>query len=88
MPDRTAEHYENKISVWMKWYQDEGEDIQDEIDGDTGAEDMPSWRRVCKMLLRNDYWAYTLRFSATKSESYEKYRALMKRRRAKWSLPI
>ncbi|WP_439650624.1 DUF3440 domain-containing protein, partial [Morganella morganii] len=28
---------------------------------------MPSWRRVCKVLLNNDYWCRQLSFSPTKS---------------------
>lgn len=88
MPERTAEHYKNKIAVWMRWYLERGFEIQDEIEGDTGSEDKPSWRRVCKMLLKNDYWAKTLCFSPTKSEAYERYVRVMRNRRKRWRLPI
>lgn len=87
MPEPTAEHYRNKIAVWIRWYQvNQGRGIADELPGDTGSKDMPSWRRVCKMLLKNDYWCKTLCFSATKSEAYEAYRKLMKRRRREWGI--
>ena len=86
MPPSTAEHYRNKIAVWLRWYQQRGMEIADELPKDTGAEDMPSWRRVCKMLLKNDYWCKTLCFAPTKTGAYDRYRALMKRRRAQWNL--
>lgn len=88
MPPRTADHYRNKISVWMYWYcQNKNytiDTIPDELPGDTGSQDMPSWRRVCKVLLKNDYWCMALCFSPTKSTSYEKYRRLMQTRREQW----
>lgn len=88
MPQKTAEHYRNKIAVWLKWYADRGypDGVPDYLPGDTGAEDMPSWRRVCKVLLRNDYWCKGLCFSPTKTSAYEKYQEIMKRRRAKWDI--
>lgn len=86
MPEATAEHYRNKIAVWLHWYTERGIDVQDSRPGDTGAQDMPSWRRVCKMLLKNDYWCQTLCFSATKSAAYERYQKLMRKRRDRWGL--
>lgn len=86
MPAKTADHYKNKIAVWMKWYHDRGKEIADELEGDTGSKDMGSWRRVCKMLLKNDYWAKTLCFSPTKADAYDQYRKLMKRRRKNWGI--
>jgi predicted phosphoadenosine phosphosulfate sulfurtransferase len=49
---------------------------------------VPSWRRVCKSLLRNDYWCKGLGYTQHKSEAYEKYLALMKRRRDNWNLNL
>lgn len=86
MPPATAEHYRNKIAVWLYWYQERNIEVEDSIDGDTGAKDKPSWRRVCKMLLRNDYWGKTLCFSPTKSASYERYQKIMRRRRERWGI--
>lgn len=92
MPPTTADHYKNKIAVWLRWYsQNEGytiDTIPDEMEGDTGSKDMPSWRRVCKVLLKNDYWCSLLDFSPTKSQSYEKYRKIMKKRRATWGFEL
>ena len=46
----------------------------------------PSWRRVCKTLLRNDYWGKGLGFTQHKSDAYQKYLDLMRRRRASWGI--
>ncbi|NBW12261.1 MAG: DUF3440 domain-containing protein [Caulobacteraceae bacterium] len=89
MPGPTAEHYRTKIARYVNYCTGAlgylG-DIPDHADGDTGGKDIPSWRRVCRCLLRNDYWCYSLSFSATKSAAYEKYMQLMKIRRNKWGI--
>lgn len=88
MPTKTGEHYRNKIAVALKWYRDRGyqDGIPDFLPNDTGAKDVPSWRRICKMLVRNDYWCKTLSFGPTKTSAYDKYCALMAKRRAEWNL--
>lgn len=86
MPEATAEHYKNKIAVWLHWYEQRGLEVMDERPGDTGAQDMPSWRRVCKLLLKNDYWCKMLCFSPTKTTAYDRYQKLMRKRRDKWGL--
>lgn len=85
MPEKTADHYKDKIAVWMRWWQVKGETIKDELPGDTGT-DMFTWRRVCKVLLKNDYWCKGLCFSPTKSEAYERYKKVMKKRRTSWGI--
>ena len=89
MPKNRAEHYKSKIAVYIKWYMDRGyeEGIPDEADykmEQTGK--VPSWRRICRTLLRNDYWCKGLGFSPTKSSNYQKYLDLCKRRRAEWNI--
>jgi predicted phosphoadenosine phosphosulfate sulfurtransferase len=86
MPPKTADHYKDKIATWMHWYAARNIDIADEIPGDTGSRDMPSWRRICKMLLKNDYWAKTLYFNVNKADSYMKYKRIMEARRARWGI--
>lgn len=86
MPPKTKEHYENKIFLFEKWWMDRGypEGIPDEADLNLEMKrDVPSWRRVCKSLLRNDYWCKGLGFSQHKSAAYQKYLDLMKRRKEK-----
>lgn len=59
--------------------------IPDESDPQLEAKRLaPSWRRVCKSLLRNDYWCKGLGFSQHKSDAYTKYKDLMRKRREKW----
>jgi predicted phosphoadenosine phosphosulfate sulfurtransferase len=91
MPPKTKEHYENKIFVFVTWWSKRGypEGIPDEADYTMESKrNIPSWRRICKSLLRNDYWCKGLSFTQHKSEAYQKYLDLMKRRRenAHWDI--
>lgn len=88
MPPGTSEHYKNKIAVYLRWYQnrDYPEDIPDEQDKDTGSRDIPSWRRICKVLLNNDYWCRALSFSPNRPGSYTRYLQRMKKRREEWNI--
>jgi predicted phosphoadenosine phosphosulfate sulfurtransferase len=91
MPPKTQEHYSNKIAVFLKWWADRGypNGIPDEADAkDEAAKKVPSWRRICKVLLRNDYWCKGLSFTQTKSDAYEKYMKVMKERRKQWGYLI
>lgn len=84
-PPATQEHYSNKIAVFLKWYEDRGysNGIPDDGPMDKSA---PSWKRICKALLRNDYWCKGLSFSQTKSTAYTNYLRVMKNRRHQWKL--
>jgi len=91
MPQKTKLHFENKISVFIKWWYDRGypNGIPDEADPALEADKKcPSWRRVCKALLRNDYWCKGLSFTQTKAEAYERYLKVMKNRRQQWKIWI
>lgn len=89
MPPTSANHYKNKIAVYIKWYRDRGypDGIPDE--GDYKLEQMgkiPAWRQIAKTLLRNDWYCQRMGFGVTKSSNYEKYMKLMKKRRAEWKI--
>lgn len=86
MPERTSDNFKDKIAVFLKWYADRGypNGIPDE--GPMADKSNPSWTRICKALLRNDYWCKGLSFTQHKTEAYEKYKKLMKRRREEWKL--
>ncbi len=86
MPEKTGEHFRNKIAVFLKWYQTKGYSNGIPDDGAINTREKPSWKRICKTLLRNDYWCKGLSFSQHKSGAYEKYRKLMKRRREEWQI--
>lgn len=86
MPTKTQEHYRDKITMFLHWYSSRGypRGIPDE--GAANDKEQPSWTRICKALLRNDYWCKGLSFTQTKSESYDRYKKIMKRRREQWNL--
>lgn len=89
MPPATAEHYRNKIAVYIQWHKKRGYDSGIPDFADMAMENknlVPSWRRICKTLLRNDYWCRWLGFSPTKTSAYEKYVNLMKKRRKDWGI--
>lgn len=90
MPPKTSLHYKNKISVYLNWYKTRGypNTIPDTQEKDLSEANYPSWRRICKTLLRNDYWCKGLGFSPTKTQSYQKYLDLMERRKEKWKINL
>lgn len=85
MPEKTKEHYLNKIAVFLQWWKSRGYETGIPDDGPL-EKDNPNWKRICKALLRNDYWCKGLSFSQHKSKAYEKYTKLMKRRREQWKI--
>jgi predicted phosphoadenosine phosphosulfate sulfurtransferase len=86
MPEKTKDHFEDKIAQFLRWYSLRGypHGIPDE--GPANDKDKPSWTRICKALLRNDYWCKGLSFTQTDSASYDRYKKIMKRRRNEWKL--
>lgn len=92
LPEKTAEHYRNKIFTFLKWWEERGyelEGIPDEAPLNLESEKLvPSWRRICKSLLRNDYWCKGLGFSQHKTEAYEKYLKLKKRQRTEQNFEL
>lgn len=89
MPPAAEQHYADKILLFQKWWMARGYSggIPDEAPYALEAKRLaPSWRRVCKSLLRNDYWGKGLGFSQHKSAAYSKYQELMRRRRGSWGV--
>lgn len=70
MPPYLRDHYMEKIDKFLRWWEDEGvKEIPDHDDPKLeAARKIPSWRRICKVLLKNDYWCKGLSFSQTKRE--------------------
>lgn len=84
IPDVTKEHFLNKIYTFNKWWENRGypNGIPDESPYILESKKLtPSWRRVCKSLLRNDYWCKGLGFTQHKTAAYKKYLELKKRQR-------
>jgi predicted phosphoadenosine phosphosulfate sulfurtransferase len=89
MPPHMETHYRDKILLHVKWWQERGfpDGVPDESPHELEvARKAPSWRRVCKSLLRNDYWGKGLGFSQHKSDAYKAYQDLMRRRREAWGV--
>lgn len=89
MPAPEARHYKDKISVFLNWYGTRGyeDGIPDEADPHAeAARRAPSWRRIAKVLLKNDRLCKGLGFTQTKSDAYEKYQRIMKKRAKTWKL--
>lgn len=70
MPPYLKEHYLEKINKFLAWWEKEGvKSIPDFADSrEESRKKVPSWRRICKVLLKNDYWCKGLSFSQTKRE--------------------
>lgn len=89
MPERSREHFEHKIAAFLHWWMLRGyhAGIPDEEDAKREAgKEVPSWRRICRCLLKNDWWCKGLSFGQTKSQSYERYLMVMRNRRRKWGI--
>lgn len=84
LPKVTQEHYLNKIYTFESWWKERGYDcgIPDEAPKILESKKLaPSWRRICKSLLRNDFWCKGLGFTQHKTDAYKKYLELKKRQR-------
>lgn len=89
LPEKTAEHFKAKVDVHRKWWMDRSypDGIPDAADARLEAKrEAPSWRRVCKSILRNDYWCKGLGFTQHKTGCFDRYLAMMAKRkeRAEW----
>lgn len=83
LPPTTREHYEAKFRVFLSGWKGRGyvDGIPDEAP--KVLEDQhwaPSWRRCCKVLLRNDYWAKGLGLQQPKSKAYQQYLEMRRER--------
>jgi predicted phosphoadenosine phosphosulfate sulfurtransferase len=81
MPKITREHYIKRFITFIDGWKGRGyvNGIPDEsplvLENDHWA---PSWRRICKVLLRNDWWCKGLGLTQPKSEAYGKYLEIKK----------
>ncbi len=84
MPRVTREHYTSRFRVWLKGWHKRGyrNGIPDEAPRDLEKKYWaPSWRRLCKVLLRNDWWCKGLGMQQPKSPAYERYMDIKKSRK-------
>jgi predicted phosphoadenosine phosphosulfate sulfurtransferase len=85
LPAPTRAHYEGKFAQWIKAWHGRGyaeKGIPDEaprvLENKHWA---PSWRRLCKVLLRNDWWCKGLGLTQPKSAAYERYMDMVRAKR-------
>lgn len=83
MPPHIARHYRIKIFKFLNWWRKNGRRkgyprIPDYADPKLEAsKKAPSWRRICKVLLKNDYHCYGLSFSATRRQNERQLQAAL-----------
>jgi predicted phosphoadenosine phosphosulfate sulfurtransferase len=85
MPKKTREHYVFRFKKFISGWHDRGygvipEEAPPELEAKCWA---PSWRRMCRVLLRNDYWCKGLGQAQPKSEAWQRFRAMRHARLAK-----
>lgn len=76
MPPQTKEHYKTNIYKFIKYWEERGyaDGIPDEADNNMEQKrNVPSWRRICKTLLRNDYWCRGLGFEPLSQGAYKEF---------------
>jgi predicted phosphoadenosine phosphosulfate sulfurtransferase len=85
MPQITRDHYLPRFRSWIEGWHARGyrTGIPDfappELEKKYWA---PSWRRMCKVLLRNDWWCKGLGLTQPKSAAYQRYMAIKRERKA------
>jgi predicted phosphoadenosine phosphosulfate sulfurtransferase len=83
LPKKTREHYIARFRSFIKGWQGRGytEGIPDEAPKVLeDAQWAPSYRRMCKVLLRNDHWCKGLGLTQPKSAAYQKFIEIKKER--------
>ncbi len=83
MPKKTSDHYRERFIKFIKGWQDRGYlIIPDEAPEDLESKCwVPSWRRLCKVMLRNDYWCKGLGQTQPFSEAYGKFKDIKNKRK-------
>jgi len=84
MPPKTRTHYTIRFKKFIYGWTRRGyttipEEAPPELEAKCWA---PSWRRMCKVLLRNDWWCKGLGQTQPKSEAWQRYKQIKKDRTA------
>jgi len=84
MPDPTRKHYTYRFQKFIvSWKRRGYAEIPDEAPPELEAKQWaPSWRRMCKVLLRNDYWCKGLGQTQPKSAAWVRFKQMQKEKRA------
>lgn len=88
LPDKTAEHYKFRFRKFIYGWKKRGySEIPDQAPHDLEVKQWaPSWRRMARCILRNDYWCKGLGQTQPLSEAYEKFKEIKKLRKEKEKL--
>ena len=80
MPKKTRRHYTARFKKFISSWNDRGyKAIPDEAPPELEAKCWaPSWRRMCKVILRNDYWCKGLGQTQPKSAAYLLFKEIRK----------
>lgn len=80
MPPYLRDHYLVKIDKFIVWWKKKGIDVIPNLADPRleSAKKAPSWRRICKVLLKNDYWCEGLSFSQTKRDMERQQQLILK----------
>lgn len=83
MPKKTRDHYVARFKKFIAGWKQRGySTIPDEAPHDLEVKCWaPSWRRMCKVLLRNDYWCKGLGQTQPLSDSYQKFKEIKAKRK-------
>jgi predicted phosphoadenosine phosphosulfate sulfurtransferase len=83
LPQKTSEHYKARFKKFIAGWKDRGyTKIPDvaphELENKQWA---PSWRRMCRVILRNDYWCKGLGQTQPLSDAYQKFKDIKNKRK-------
>jgi len=83
MPKKTRDHYTVRFKKFIfgwhnRGYKEIPEEAPPELEAKCWA---PSWRRLCKVLLRNDYWCKGLGQTQPKSDAYQRFKEIKRERK-------
>lgn len=85
LPSKMRMHYEDRFTTFLKGWKGRGytygipDEAPEVLEKKMWA---PSWRRIARVLLRNDYWCKGLGLTQPKSPAYGKYLEIKKKRQA------
>lgn len=83
LPKPTSDHYKDRFRRFIAGWKQRGyETIPDEAPHELEVKCWaPSWRRMCRCILRNDYWCKGLGQTQPKSEAYQKFKSIKEKRK-------
>ncbi len=83
MPKPTSDHYKARFKKFIAGWKDRGYTaIPDEAPHDLEVKCwVPSWKRMCRVLLRNDYWCKGLGQTQPLSDAYQKFKDIKAKRK-------